>query len=486
MLSIRVKLLVFIPVLVILLNLISFFIYQTGKTVQESYNLMIERIIMYNQISHETQDNLRSLTQYMIDQNQVSLQSFLQHKDRLTEMSGQLSRLDERQTDYIAMKNFQNMLTSFLRQEDLILKEMRTKNAVPYTDNYRDAEKVAEFIREDSQNLIDVELKYYQSFYWDILRDTAKMNQLGLALFAITTLLSVVFAIWLSQGIIKPIGRLVQTSKQISDGNLYVEDIQLPQRDELGILAETFNQMLRNIRELLTRNLESLEKDKLVKELELKALQSQINPHFLFNTLNVISKLAFIEGAEKTSDLSVSVSNLLRYSLQKLDQPVTLRSEVAHARDYFSILKARFRERVSFITEVDEDILEQPIPCLTLQPILENAFIHGIEGMEAGAVLKLIIKRTDDNILVEISDNGVGMDEATCQSLLSDSTNYFQRAKGHSTGLGTRNVYKRLCLFYNRENVMEIKSRKMEGTTVILRLPFVQGEGNGNVQAVNS
>lgn len=243
-----------------------------------------------------------------------------------------------------------------------------------------------------AKTLVDLELSAYQPVYKQMIINIGRMNQLGATLFVLTTVLSIVFAIWLSRTIVIPIHRLVHAAKKISAGDLDAHISQMDGNDEISLLGKTFQQMMENLRILILKNMEILEKEKLMRELELKALQSQINPHFLFNTLNVISKLAYIEGAERTSELTVSTSNLLRYNLRKLDEPVTLRDEVEHTKEYFSIQKARFRDRITFQLDIDETCLNQVIPCLTLQPLLENAFVHGIEGMEEGAIIQLSIR----------------------------------------------------------------------------------------------
>ena len=117
------------------------------------------------------------------------------------------------------------------------------------------------------------------------------MNKLGVMLFIITTVMSIVFAIWLSKSIISPINKLIYMAKQIGKGDFEVGPFKTSTKDEVSILGEIFNEMVSNLKILMAKNLEIVEKDRLVKELELKALQSQINPHFLFNTLNVISKV---------------------------------------------------------------------------------------------------------------------------------------------------------------------------------------------------
>lgn len=470
--NIRTKLYIFIPILVILMNLISFFIFESNRKVQESHNLMMDRILLYKQISLETTETLHSLNQILIGLEQEDNPGFMQHLHSLQLLERELTVMVKNEDNDLPIQNYQNMIRTFLEQVEETIEGIRQKKSQVYIPAYNQADKTAKFIREDGQSLVDLELSHYQLVYQEVTRTTERMNKLGASLFVSTTLLSIVFAIWLSHSITDPIRRLVSAANRIARGDLQTKAPELQTGDEIGILCRTFNQMLDNLHDLMAKNMEILEKDRLVKEFELKALQSQINPHFLFNTLNVLSKLAYIEGAEKTSDLAVSVSKLLRYNLQKLDQAVTLRDEVEHAKEYFAIQKARFRDRVSFIMEIDERGLDQAIPCLTLQPILENAFLHGIEGVEEGAVLKLRTEFYDSFIMLEVSDNGVGMAEETRQKLLKMDLDELPRpGKGHSTGLGTKNVFKRLHLFFDGEQSIEIRSKENEGTAVIFKLP---------------
>lgn len=241
---------------------------------------------------------------------------------------------------------------------------------------------------------------------------------------------------------------------------------------EIRMLSEAFGRMQDDLLQLIEKDKANLEKDRLVKELELKALQNQMNPHFLFNSLNVLAKLALLEGAERTSDLTVSMSNLLRYNLRKLDQPVPLRDEVEQAKEYFTIQQARFRDRIQFVTHIDEAALDVLVPVLTLQPILENVFVHGIEGMEIGAVVTLSIERVPSEVRISIADNGSGMTEETRSALLRmDAEPADSRSGGQSTGLGTYNVFRRLELYYGRTDLVDIQSEPGGGTTVLIRIP---------------
>lgn len=448
------------------------FIFQSERQVQESYNVLMDRILLYKQTSDEVEQNLRFLNQYLIKQNQVSFLDFNRHQQKLKKLKISPRLTDFKGANSLAEEDFDHTVGTFIDQESDVIHSLKRKDLENYTNQYAEAVKTAQFLKEEGENLVDLELSTYNPLYREIFNQTEKINKLGLSLVVVTLLLSAAFAFLLSRSITNPIGQLVYAARQVSLGNLSIEFPHFAKKDEIGILARTFRQMLRDIRKLMAKNMESLKKDKLVKELELQALQSQINPHFLFNTLNVLSKLALIEGAEKTSDLTVSVSNLLRYNLRKLDQPVTLREEIDHANEYFTIQKARFRDRVTFLMEVDEEALEQLIPCLTLQPIIENAFVHGIEGMEEDAVIQLSVKKSGERVEVQISDNGAGMSEEVRQSLLmADTKEEPAFSKGHTTGLGTRNVFKRLKLFYGMDNLVDIVNNQASGTTVIFNLP---------------
>lgn len=467
--KIRTKLFIFIPIIVVLLNLISFFIFESGKKVQESYNLMIDKIYIYKQISNETDKNLRFLSSYIIYQDTKNYRLLIEHKQKLKQLKNELIKQSVQKNNELNIENYYYTLDSFLEEEDSITNSLIQKNYSNYVEQYKEVEKIASFIKEDSQNLVDIELNTYYPIYNNVVKYTNSMNKLGVMLFIISTIMSIVFAIWLSRSIILPINKLIYMAKQIGKGNFEVGPFTTSTKDEVGILGEIFNEMVHNLKILMSKNLEIVEKDRLVKELELKALQSQINPHFLFNTLNVISKLAYIEGAEQTSDLTISTSNLLRYNLRKLDEAVTISDEIMNAKEYFSIQKARFRDRVSFELNVDDECLDQLIPCLTIQPLLENAFIHGIEHMEKDAIIGLDIKKSFDKIIITVYDNGRGMSEEIKLSLLNTASVIQEKRK--STGLGTTNVFKRLKLYYGKEDIVGIESKINDGTKIILTIP---------------
>ncbi|MFL6556710.1 MAG: sensor histidine kinase, partial [Bacillus sp. (in: firmicutes)] len=282
---------------------------------------------------------------------------------------------------------------------------------------------------------------------------------------------------------------LSHAAKEISIGNLAGNDIKITTKDELKPLTETFNQMRTNLRQLVTEIKQQGELDKLLKELELRGLQNQINPHFLFNTLNTVSKMAYLEEAEQTTRLIEAVAAILRYNLSDFDKASTLREEVRIVQEYFYIQQTRFGERIQFVTDIEDDCLDIEIPSLILQPLIENAFMHGVESYEENGIIRLHIYRHNHQVYVEVIGNGTGMDDTTKKRLLKyveciepEERYEAEKSKGQSTGIGVKNVIRRLQLFYQRNDIVEIESEVDHGTNFRLTIPVVAKGGKGLVE----
>ncbi|NIK66769.1 MULTISPECIES: sensor histidine kinase [unclassified Paenibacillus] len=467
--TLRKKLLLFIPLLVLLTNGVTFFLFESSKTVQHSYNTMMDRMLLYTQSAQTADANVQALYAYLLNPEDNSRTSLLEQQAELTQISGQLDKQRTESDIAGVLEGYVHMLQTLAEQVQSAEKSAAPDEALGY---YEDTERTGSFIREEERRLIDLELSAYEPVYRSIQLEIVRMDWLGPAVFIINTLLSIVVALWISRSITEPVDRLVLTARHLAKGQL--DAAYLPERsnDELGILSEAFRHMIKDLTELMGRDKERLESERLVKELELQALQSQINPHFLFNTLNVLSKLALLEGADRTSDLIVSMSKLIRYNLSQLDRPVTLGDELKHVREYFTIQQARFRNRVEISQQIDESALNMLIPALTIQPLVENAFVHGVERLESGGRIQLTIERSGDRVRIVIKDNGAGMktEERDALLALQEPANPAP-AKKNSMGFGTRNVIKRLRLFYNRQDVVNIESEPGRGTSVILLLP---------------
>ncbi|WP_163100135.1 sensor histidine kinase [Peribacillus alkalitolerans] len=478
---IRSKLLLYFIVLVVLLSSVGFFFYKSSEKLVNEYDDGFEQFLLLNDISQRTNFITKKLHAYILDKEELYLSDYQNEKIKLIKDKRKLQEVMK--TSDIALINYKNMIDSFLAETDETVRSFQKDDINHYSNHFNEVLKINGFLQESTLALLNNKLSDYQVFYDQMELQNHYYKLMSISLFSATFFLSTLLALWISGGITMPIRKLSEAARQISKGDLSGEDIKITTNDELKPLTETFNQMRMNLRQLVSEIKQKSELDKLLKELELRSLQNQINPHFLFNTLNTVSKMAYLEEAEHTSRLIEAVAALLRYNLGDLKKASTLRDEVDIVKEYFFIQQTRFGDRILFTTNIEDDCLDIEIPTLILQPIIENAFIHGVESYEENAQICLNIYRFQDRIHVDVIDNGRGMDDKTKTRLLNyvegkDSEEVFspEKSTGHSTSIGVKNVIKRLQLFYQRNDVVEIDSEANKGTNFRLTIPYMAKE----------
>lgn len=475
---IRSKLLLYFIVLVVLLTSVGLIFYKSSDKVVGEYDDSFEKFLLLNDISQRTNLITEKLHAFILDKEDSYLKEYRNEKVILIQDQKKLYRVMN--SNDITLINYKNMIDSFVDECDATVGAFQKDDINLYSDHFNEVLNIASFLHENTLAILNNKLTHYQKFYEQMDKQKQYYRKMSIALFAAAFFLSTLLALWISGGITKPISLLSRAVKEISVGNLSGEDIKITTKDELKPLTETFNRMRANLRQLVLEIKQKSELDKLLKELELKNLQNQINPHFLFNTLNTVSKMAYLEEAEQTSRLIVAVAAILRYNLGDFNRASTLLEEVRIVKEYFFIQQTRFGERIRFISEIEEDCLGIEIPRLTLQPLIENAFIHGVESYEENGEIRLHIYRQNSRIYVEVIDNGLGMDDLTRKRLLqyvermdteSEDAVELDKSKGHSTSIGVKNVFRRLQLFYQRSNIIEIESELGKGTKFRLTIP---------------
>ncbi|WP_112182048.1 MULTISPECIES: sensor histidine kinase [Paraliobacillus] len=470
MIKIRSKLLLYFIVLLLFILVLFFVREQNDQQVKELYEESSNHLLLLNDITNITDQMYQSLQLYVKEPITDNLDSYKQDKEELRDLQ---QTFTNREMLGITKKNYLNIITSFIEHTDQTVQGVNDQDIQNYSIHLSEAEKTSTYIHSQTLDLINNELSNYQGIYKLEDQKIQQTKNMGTAIFISFIVLSILFAIWFSNGITRTIDRLTRAAQEISSGYFSGKDVVISRKDELWFLTKTFNEMKRNIRQSVAEIEEKARLAQLLKEMELKSLQNQINPHFLFNTLNTISKTSIIEGAERTNDLIASVSALLRYNIGNIDRDTFLRDEVEVVKEYFFIQKTRFGNRVEFTQHIDQTCLLTPIPCLTLQPIVENAFMHGIESMAAGAKIELRIYQDGERVVINISDNGVGMDQDTIDHLLEEREEpelvLSEKRSGHSTGIGLRNVIDRLKLF-DKDSEVTISSRLGIGTTVSIWL----------------
>lgn len=261
--------------------------------------------------------------------------------------------------------------------------------------------------------------------------------------------------------IVKPIERLTENMRQFADDGKMDVTVTSGARDEVGIMIRSFGKMVQRIHKLIDENY----KNKIdLKEFEIKALQAQINPHFLYNTLSMINWKALQAGEKDISKIALRLASFYRTTLNKGRNITIVKDEMQNIQDYLELQLFMHDRSFDVVWEVDNDILLDKMPNLILQPIVENAVNHGIDLKEEGKGLLMIRGYQKENhVILQVIDNGIGIDAKGCEELLTRNT----------SGYGVKNVYDRIRLLYGEEASLEITSSIGLGTTVTIKIPII-------------
>lgn len=270
--------------------------------------------------------------------------------------------------------------------------------------------------------------------------------------------------------ILHPIKNLLKGMSTFQSGQLDTR-VQVESNNELGILTSTFNQMTGRIKALVEK-MQMVEMNK--RKSDLDALQAQINPHFLYNTLDSIVWMSEAGKKDEVVKMTSSLAKLFRISINKGDEFITVAKEIEHVESYLFIQQMRYGEKLTYDIQVEEEIFNQRMIKIVLQPIVENAIYHGIKALPEKGRIRIRGRAEESFLLFEIEDNGIGMDEETKAKLLSGKI--LSSSKG--SGVGVYNVDQRIKLYYGKEYGLKIESELYEGTTVFIRLPMFKGEPN--------
>lgn len=444
-----------------------------NQKMQNQYNEILQRYLQMNEVTSASQQMITDLNNYLLIPTQENQKKLELSKEKIQKAKNQISVLRNTENDF-SLTNYMNLIDSFIETTARSRMFQSEKETEASKKEFMEATRISKYISEMTLTLLDTELKTYDRFYRGIIDQSLELKKLGIWLFLLMTFVLILITYWFSLSITKPVLKLTQAANELSKGRFDLK-INVESNDEISFLAKTFDRMRININNLIIEIHEKaqleheLQQNKLLlRESQLKSLQSQINPHFLYNTLNTLSKKAYLEGSEETSELLVSVAGLLRYNLKRLDKPVTLAEEVKVLQQYLEIQKARFTDRLHINMKIDESCIDVMLPGLTLQPIVENAVIHAIEPFEEGGTIWFRIFDGEEHVTIEIVDEGPGITEEMIKRILDEKQVLVAE---QSTGIGFSNVVKRLRLFYGVEDLIDIESRIGCGTKVVLKIP---------------
>lgn len=298
----------------------------------------------------------------------------------------------------------------------------------------------------------------------ELLKDSKKARSIYVLVAAILVIVALVLSNLIARNITRPLQQLRDSMARVQEGDFRAAEVEVISRNEVGSLTRSFNVMTSRIQELMKQNIYEQQQKR---KSELKALQSQINPHFLYNTLDSIIWMAEGKKNEEVVVMTASLARLLRQSISNEEEQVPIGQEVEYARSYLTIQKMRYKDKLEFQIQVDAQIMGVPIIKLVLQPLIENAIYHGLKYKEGKGLLIVRGYREGENAVIQIKDNGAGMDEQTLSHIFEKhKVNY------RSNGVGVYNVQKRLQLYYGMDYGITYSSRQGEGTTASIVIPM--------------
>lgn len=290
----------------------------------------------------------------------------------------------------------------------------------------------------------------------------------------VTMLITVLVVVLLYQKSSRPLKALNEAIQQVDKGNFTVSITQTSE-DDIGIVCQNFERMSRHIDHLF-QCLQD-ERNEAVR-LELEALQMQMRPHFLLNALNSIRWMAVVSQADNVADMVVALSNLLRMVIQNEQRVITVRQELAIVQDYTLIQKRRFGSAFTLEIQLPPDLMDLEIPKFSLQPIVENAILHGVDQSDMNGKIRITGRRAGEDLQLQVTDNGRGM---TDRQLAQLKERIRHATDADTTGIGFINVHQRLRITYGAGYGLEINSAPGAGTTVTLLLPAIDKEDAADV-----
>ena len=325
---------------------------------------------------------------------------------------------------------------------------------------------LTELIQDDIQYYI-----YYQTESMEKVTDTLNTQIrtfiiICACLIAVLTIGLAMAVMQITTGMLRPIQVLAQAAGRISEGDLDAR-ADVDSRDEIAVLADRFNDMAGNIQTLVVKVREDEQK---MRKADLRLLQEQINPHFLYNTLDNIVWL--IEGNEpdEAVEMVVTLSEFFRLVLSKGKEFITIRQEEQHISSYLQIQGKRYHDILDYHIYIDPEIYEYQIPKLTLQPLVENALYHGIKYKRSRGMIEITGTKEGENLYLTVADDGVGMDEDELKKLEKEIS---RPCKETESGFGLANVNERIRMYFGSEYGMKIWSEKGSGTRITIEIPAI-------------
>ncbi len=479
-LSIRVKFLTCFFCVLTLVSVLNLYLNNNNYTITDQFNNTVMNYYKINRMQLLVEDNYNALDSFLKTLEPEEKKQYQITKEEIQSMIDPLYEDYNSLDIYFNIKAIANSTTMYFNSFEKAISD-RENGIKNYYVSFYEGRDIQKYTHGYIQSLLNLSLSEGRKLYSQVVREAEVMRQLSLITIVAMFLFSMLIGLFLTNKLVNPIKKLAQASMNMAQGNLDVKPVSIRSRDEIGVLADSFSTMSANIRKyvqdlklkveiekkLHDEELKIIRMEQLVKEAHFEALQSQINPHFLFNTLNTISRTAMFENADKSVKLTQTLSNLFRYRLQQKSTIVPMSEEMYIIGEYIYLQKVRFGDRLNYIEMVSDECKKIPVPVFIFQPLVENAIIHGIEPKVTGGKIRVKAMVIHNSIgqafvVVRITDTGIGMSKEVLRQIRS-----FDVSAENS--IGVANVYHRLHIAGGQGSQLTIRSRINRGTSVEIR-----------------
>lgn len=481
------KVLLAVVSIMLLMLVINIILYsQINKTIRRMDTVYSSNVDL-TELSDSLSDVQEALYAYLSVKTSDSLENYYKSEQTYRNLLENLGNQISSNPTMLLERNIRKMSESYLALAEEAVSAKRGRNVEKYKELYDSSQNLYSYINTYIDELNSQQFRNNSANYQTLREALEYLEISSLVLMTVMMGIGILMLFGITKGMIEPLTNLAETANLVGQGNFNVKMPPTDSLDEVGIVTRAFNTMVESLEEYIIRTTRSMEKEQQMmekellmknhlKEAQLKYLQSQINPHFLFNSLNAGVQLAMMEDAEKTCIFVEKMADFFRYNVKKGLEDASLGEELTAVENYIYILNVRFAGDIHFTKKVDESIMECRVPSMILQPLVENAVNHGIRNIDWEGKILLEITGLEDNILIRVKDNGKGMSEERIREVL-DGCMEDTGEQSDSTGVGMNNVISRLELYYDKKNLVEINSPgENMGTEIILTLPRTGGE----------
>ena len=480
--SIQIKLTISFMFTLVIILAMNLFMYMNINSMMSRVEEVYVSNLKLNELSEALQTLQESVRGYLDTKSSDALDSYYRADQEYRDLLEGLNEQVENNPVKITEKNIKAQSETYLDKVYETVQAKRGRNVERYKRYYDEAAEVYGDIQNCIYALNNEQFKNNSGSYMLLLSSLRYMEIVSTAILAVIGLINMGLIFLLTRNMTSPLIKLSKAANEVADGNFDVEIGDTESGDEIGVVSRAFQKMVGNIQLYIQEIKNSMERESRLKEKELlmessmreaqlKTLQAQINPHFLFNTLNAGAQLAMMEGADKTTEFIENMADFFRYNIKKMHQDTTVGEEIRLVDNYIYILNVRFTGEIHFEKEVDGRVLEVRVPSMILQPVVENAVNYGIRNIDREGKIRLTVYQKEDFIYLSVWDNGIGMSEEKIDQILNGELREVD-LKSNSNGIGLGNVIERLKLYTGREDVMEIRSAgRDKGTECIIKVP---------------